>query len=218
MRLKEYSPEHLEDILKLYGFIRGRIEERLEDFRRLWDEGSETDLFAELVFCLLTPQSKARVCWDAVVSMREAGVLTSGGYEDVLPHLRGVRFKYTKARRVVRARRILEHPGGVRGFLGEENPMNQRERLIRSVEGYGLKEASHFLRNIGLGEDLAILDRHILRNLVLLGVIDQLPGSLTKKRYLEIEDRMRDFSADVGIPLSHLDLLLWYRQTGEVFK
>ena len=26
------------------------------------------------------------------------------------------------------------------------------------------KEASHFLRNIGFGENIAILDRHILKN------------------------------------------------------
>lgn len=216
--MKEYSRKHLNDLLVLYESIRDRIEERLEDFRRLWAEGDEVDLFAELVFCLLTPQSKARVCWDAVVSMREAGVLTAGVYEDVLPHLRGVRFKYTKARRVVKARWILEHPGGIRGFLGEGAPGVQRERLVNAVEGYGLKEASHFLRNIGLGENLAILDRHILKNLHLLGVIEEFPGSMTERRYLEIEDRMRDFSTSVGIPLSHLDLLLWYRQTGEVFK
>ncbi len=218
MRLKEYSLKDLEELLGLHKSIRREIEERLEDFRRLWEEGSERDLFAELVFCLLTPQSKARVCWDAVVSMREAGVLTEGAYEDVLPHLKGVRFKYTKARRVVKARWILHYPGGIRGFLGVEDVKKQRERLLKSVEGYGLKESSHFLRNIGLGEKLAILDRHILKNLRLLGVIEELPGSMTKRLYLDIEERMREFSRDVGIPLSHLDLLLWYRETGEVFK
>lgn len=37
------------------------------------------------------------------------------------------------------------------------------------------KEASHFLRNVGFGEDVAILDRHILRNLERLAVIDEIP-------------------------------------------
>lgn len=51
------------------------------------------------------------------------------------------------------------------------------------------KEASHFLRNVGFGENIAILDRHILRNLVKLEVIDELPKTLTPKLYLEIEEK-----------------------------
>lgn len=52
------------------------------------------------------------------------------------------------------------------------------------------KEASHFLRNVGFGEDVAILDRHILRNLERLAVIDEIPKTLSPKLYLEIEDRL----------------------------
>jgi thermostable 8-oxoguanine DNA glycosylase len=29
---------------------------------------------------------------------------------------------------------------------------------------------------------------------------------------------MTAFSKQIGIPLSHLDLLLWYKETGEIFK
>ncbi len=82
----------------------------------------------------------------------------------------------------------------------------------------GYKEASHFLRNIGLGEDLAILDRHILKNLALLGVIEEVPSSPTKRIYLEIEKKMTAFSGQAGIPMGELDLLLWYKEAGEVFK
>jgi thermostable 8-oxoguanine DNA glycosylase len=42
-------------------------------------------------------------------------------------------------------------------------------------KGHGYKEAGHFLRNIGFDQDLAILDRHILKNLKKLGVIDSVP-------------------------------------------
>ena len=80
-----------------------------------------------------------------------------------------------------------------------------------------MKEASHFLRNIGKGENLAILDRHVLKNLIRLQVIDY-PKTLSKRVYLEIEDKMKDFSNKVSIPLAHLDLLLWSLETGEVFK
>jgi len=61
---------------------------------------------------------------------------------------------------------------------------DMREWLIRSIRGIGYKEASHFLRNIGLGENLAILDRHILKNLKFFGVIEEIPASLPKKNIL----------------------------------
>ena len=89
---------------------------------------------------------------------------------------------------------------------------------MKNIKGLGYKEASHFLRNIGRGEDLAILDRHILKNLALLGVIDEVPSSPTKRLYLEIEEKMAAFSRQTNIPMGHLDLLLWYKEAGEVFK
>ena len=82
----------------------------------------------------------------------------------------------------------------------------------------GYKEASHFLRNIGFADDLAILDRHILKNLKIFGIIDEIPKSLSKKKYIEIEEKMRNLANEVNIPLSHLDLLFWSKETGEIFK
>ena len=82
----------------------------------------------------------------------------------------------------------------------------------------GYKEASHFLRNIGFADYLAILDRHILKNLKIFGIIEEIPKSLSKKKYLEIEEKMRNLANEVNIPLSHLDLLFWSKETGEIFK
>ncbi|MFI5201154.1 MAG: DNA lyase, partial [Candidatus Kapaibacterium sp.] len=80
-----------------------------------------------------------------------------------------------------------------------------------------MKEASHFLRNIGV-RGLAILDRHILKHLKRLGVIKLIPTSLTKKRYLEIEKRWKKFADRVGISIDELDLLFWSIETGEIRK
>ncbi|MGI0148123.1 MAG: N-glycosylase/DNA lyase, partial [Thermoplasmata archaeon] len=63
-----------------------------------------------------------------------------------------------------------------------------------------------------------ILDRHIMRNLIRHGVIASMPRSLTPKRYLAIEDVMDRFADDIGIPMAAIDLLLWSRETGEIFK
>ncbi len=94
-----------------------------------------------------------------------------------------------------------------------------REWLVENIKGLGYKEASHFLRNIGLGKDIAILDRHILKNLQKYGVIDKIPSSLGSRRvYLEIEEKMKALSKETRIPLEDMDLLFWSLQTGFIFK
>ncbi|MCK4927149.1 MAG: DNA lyase, partial [Candidatus Aenigmarchaeota archaeon] len=90
--------------------------------------------------------------------------------------------------------------------------------LINNIKGMGMKEASHFLRNIGKGNDIAILDRHILRNLERYKVIDSIPKTITPKRYIEIENCVRKLSEDTKIPMDALDLLFWSEETGEIFK
>ena len=74
------------------------------------------------------------------------------------------------------------------------------------------------MRNIGFDQDLAILDRHILKNLKRLGVIDGVPDSLTKRQYLTTETKMKAFSEAIHIPMSHLDFVLWAKETGKILK
>ncbi len=209
--------EALREIFAIYEKIKPDIEKRLVEFKRFYEIASEKDLFAEMAFCLLTPQSKAKVCWKAVEKMKDSGVLYKGSAEEIEPYLKGVRFYRTKAKRIVKARKKFY--GKIRKTVESfDNVKKLRDFLVKNVDGYGYKEASHFLRNIGFGKHLAILDRHILKNLKELGVIDEVPKSMTRKRYLEIEEKMKEFCERVGIPMDHLDLVLWYKEAGEVFK
>jgi N-glycosylase/DNA lyase len=86
-----------------------------------------------------------------------------------------------------------------------------------AVRGLGYKEASHFLRNVGL-RGFAILDKHVLGRLAEFGVIDEPKPASTKNRYLEFESRMKEFAYRIGIDFDELDLLLWYTKTGEILK
>lgn len=211
----------IEELKERYNEIKDVIEKRLEEFDSLWKEGNEEEVFAELVFCLLTPQSRAKLCWSAVEHLIEKGLLLNGSERDIEDVLKGVRFRRNKARYIVEARKLFTREGQleIKKFLSSFGDVKTlREWLVRNVKGMGYKEASHFLRNIGLGKDMAILDRHILKNLKAFGVINDTPRSLSRKKYLEIEEEMRKFSHEIGIPMSHLDLLFWSRQTGEIFK
>ena len=200
---------------------RPRIDARLAEFR---DVGRMDDkrLFEELCFCILAVQSKARPSDAAVAALREQGLLWSGRRPEIASFLRHrTRFHNHKAAFIVRARdRFFPDGDAVLSKTLERfgSSKEARDWLVREVDGLGLKEASHFLRNTGRGEELAILDRHILRNLIRHGVIRSMPHTLTTKRYLAIENRMEQFSREVEIPMAMLDLIFWSRETGEIFK
>jgi len=91
-----------------------------------------------------------------------------------------------------------------------------RDWLVENVKGIGMKEASHFLRNIGF-EDYAIIDFHIVDLLVRNGLIER-PKSLTKQKYLKIEQLLRKIAEHAGLTLAELDLYLWHMETGTVLK
>ena len=209
-----------EKIKNIYNHQRNDIAARLSEFEELWRRGDDETLFAELVFCLLTPQSKAKSCWAAVKRLEDKELLLKGNENEIARELNIVRFRNNKARYIVEARQnLLDNGASLKATLKHFSSSYQaREFLVENVKGLGYKEASHFLRNIGLGNNLAILDRHILKNIVHLGVIDELPHSLSPKKYLEIERKMAKFAEKVGIPTAHLDILLWCKETGEIFK
>lgn len=211
----------IEELKRIYEKIEPVVRERIREFNKIWECGEGSRLFEELVFCLFTPQSKAQVCWATVRELKEKEALLHAEEDELSEMIRRVRFRNNKAGYLVEARDKFTGKDGcvLRDILEDfEDQKKARRWLVKNVKGLGYKEASHFLRNIGKGDDLAILDRHILKNLKRLGVIDDIPNSLTVKRYLDIEERMREFSHEVGIPPGHLDLVLWYMEAGEVFK
>ena len=216
------SEPDLEDELKaILTSIQDEILSRLDEFDSVLKTGDEEGIFAELVFCILTPQSKAKSAWAAVERLLDKGLLLTGTEDQVLRELTDVRFKYKKAGYVIKARNmfIIDGKISIKSRISRFSDVyDAREWLVRNVKGIGYKEASHFLRNVGPGADLAILDRHILKNLRSLQVIEEVPASLSRRRYLEIEEGMKELSERVGILMSHLDLVLWYKETGEVFK
>ena len=221
MKVMRNKIEDTEKIHQIYESIKPEIILRLIEFKELWEKESEEDIFKELVFCLLTPQSKAENAWEAVKNLEKSGLLFNGNVEEIANELKVVRFRFNKARYIVEAREkfiINGMPKIKQQISGFKNIFGARDWLVGDVKGIGYKEASHFSRNIGIGENIAILDRHILKNLKLLGVIDEVPKSLSEKIYFEIEKKMIKFSQKVNIPVSHLDFVLWYKETGKVFK
>ncbi|MCX7678909.1 MAG: N-glycosylase/DNA lyase [Spirochaetes bacterium] len=210
-----------QDIVAVHEEIKNKIEERIISFQKLWEKGSEQEIFEELIFCLLTPQTKARQGEKAIAILKNKNLILQGSEKEISKHLNIVRFRHKKAHYIVNAQKKFLHNGKpiIKKTLKlHSTPHAMREFLVKEVKGFGWKEASHFLRNIGIGKNLAILDRHILKNLVIAGCINRIPPSFTKKRYLAIEKQMHEFAHAVKIPFAHLDFVLWYMETGDIFK
>ena len=214
--------EYFYEIEKIYEEKQKDIEKRLREFKEIWERGSNEDIHAELSFCILTPQSKAVNAWKAITTLRENGLLFNGSAEDIVEYLNIVRFKNNKAKYLVALREQMQNEKGeiiTKDFFNSITDVKEkREWIVKNIKGMAYKEAGHFLRNIGFGKEIAILDRHILKNLVKLEVIEDVPKSLTPKLYLEIEEKMKAYCKFISIPMDSLDLLLWYKEAGEIFK
>lgn len=210
---KPRQPFTIEEIRELYEERKKAVRERLAEFAAVRPAG----YFYELVYCLLTPQSSAVNAAKAVRVLRDHDFHHSDINPEPLLYQDNfyIRFHRTKAKHLLA---VKEQFPIIRRELSNGSPTIQlREWLVKNVRGIGWKEASHFLRNIG-HRNLAILDRHILKNLVRLGMLRQLPATLTAKRYKSIENKFRQFSHDVHIPMDELDLLFWSLETGEILK
>lgn len=212
----------MKELKESYKKYKGVIKERLSDFKANWLD--EKKVFSELIFCLLTPQSKAIACNACVKELFKLGI-ENWKKENVRSVLKGrTRFYRCKTENVLEAKRMFFKDGKLRikevlistGI--EKDRFKTREWLAKNVRGLGLKESSHFLRNIGFYENIAIIDRHILKNMKRYGIIKEFPKSLTKKKYYELEQKLKEFSKRIGIPMHELDLLFWAKETGYVFK
>ena len=99
------------------------------------------------------------------------------------------------------------------------DPFARRDWLAqeKQVKGLGYKEASHFLRNIGI-KGHAILDKHVMRCLAEVGVMNSPKPPATRTKYLEAEQELIRFAKDIRIDFDELDLVLWSMKTGEILK
>jgi N-glycosylase/DNA lyase len=132
------------------------------------------------------------------------------------------RFPVARPRYIVSTRNYFRADCGMalrKRLRSFSDPLERRDWLARDkqVKGLGYKEASHFLRNIGV-KGHAILDKHVMRCLAEIGVIDSARPPSTRGKYLEVEQQLVHFARDVGIDFDELDLVLWSMKTGEVLK
>ena len=149
--------------MEIHKKIKKEMEKAIKGYKKAW-QGNEKEVFSEVAFCILTPQSKAKNAWQAITTLVNNGLLFNGQPEEIAEYLNIVRFKNNKSRYLVELRKLMTVDGKLqpKKILSEKgDTLQKREWIYRNIKGMGLKEANHVLRNLGFGENIAILDRHI---------------------------------------------------------
>ena len=194
---------------------RRRVESRIREFQAAQGEGDER-WFEELVFCLLTANYSARGALACIAALNEGDAIGEGSLEQLracLEHRH--RFPNKRAEFIHKAR--AHRDDLKRTITSQPSSRAARDWLVENITGLGMKEASHFLRNVGY-LDLAIIDKHILTHMEEQGIIGERPKTLTRRRYLEYEEILIRVAGMLGMSLGMMDLYLWAKKSGEVIK
>jgi len=210
----------LSKLLSLHSEREEEIKRRLNEFEEVGRSASDLELFEELVFCICAAGYSARGAMRCVEAIKPA--LMDGDVNEVARMMSFHRYAKSRARYIVHTREYLKRELGFKLKEKLSSITDHYERrdflaLNRDIKGIGYKEASHFLRNIGY-KGYAILDRHVLRCLNELGVLEDERHPKTRRQYIEAEEKVKEFSQRIGISVDELDLLLWSYRTGEILK
>ena len=217
------EPVSIESICAAHKERRAEIRARLSEFRNLWVSGSDERWWEELVFCIFTAGASARMGLRSIDAIRP--LLKNGRRDQMTRALRRAgahRFPVERPGYIVTTRAFLRNHCDMKlreKLLGFPDPIERRDWLAKeaSIKGLGYKESSHFLRNVGF-RGYAILDKHVIRCLADVRVLDNARPPSTRKAYLAVESKLKEFSSELRIDFDELDLVLWSMKTGEVLK
>ncbi len=194
-----------------------KIGERLKEFESFRNKDTK-EWFSELCLCILTANSKA------VTALKIQEELTPKGfceypYDLIKQTIRKNkhRFHNNKAKYIVSAREHINIKDKITELAKKQGEKKAREWLADSIKGLGFKEASHFMRNVGY-KNIAVIDRHILNIMKENLLIKEIPKSITRKKYLEIENIFSKTAKTLKMSCAELDLYMWYMKTGKVLK
>ena len=192
--------------------VNSLADRRLEEFASFKNK-SEDEWFSELCFCILAANAKQST--SAIIQSQ----LSADGFktlsQETLTNLIKInkhRFHNNKAKYIVLAREFAN----VKSIIKDMPEVVAREWLVKNIKGIGMKEASHFIRNTG-GQNLAILDRHILNTLEEYDLIKR-PKTLTSQNYIAIEKIFTNLASTLRMSPAKLDLMIWFLRNGEVAK
>ena len=194
--------------------LRARVLERAEEFR-LNNRAGEDVWFRELILCILTSNSSFISAYKALNYIFSD--LLYLDQEQISKRLReaGYRFYNLKSKYIYKAKQWYGDLTTKIKKIADDSQEDAREYIVENIYGLGLKEASHFLRNVGYF-DLAIIDRHILRFLNQIGTSNL--KLKNKKDYYLGESVLKSIATSLNIQVGLLDLFIFFKQANIIVK
>lgn len=199
-----------------------------------WRKTEERILWYELVSCILGSRVKFEISVLAAERLEQSGLLEPGTHQDnydsyeakIYQVLMGAsetdltranhRVKYPFPRlRANHIRRSAENVYGQNQSLqillkSSASASEARNRLTAVIVGCGPKQASLFLRNVGFSDNVAILDVHVLRYMMLLGLASKSEIGVQKiRQYITLENILQEYAKKMKTKLSVLDTAIW---------
>jgi len=124
---------------------------------------------------------------------------------------RRYRFPALRAKQISRTgEEFAEKVTTINRLLSElENIYDTRKVIIEMVHGFGPKQTSMYLRNIGLTDRLAVLDRHVVKFMHMVGLTERDVVPQTLSNYEILESQFIEYSGDIGFSPACVDYSTW---------
>lgn len=187
-----------------------------------WRSLSESQLRFEMTSCILGSLVTAELANKATKRIAQAGLLapdrrvnegTARKISDLLRNIEGksgYRFYKSRAKYIACTLQNLQSVSLMSLLDKSTTPNEARSIVTHTVMGFGPKQTSLFLRNIGYTHELGILDAHVLNYMKLNGLYSgDIPNGFTYRQYTRIEAKLIDFAHTFCIPVGILDQAIW---------
>jgi N-glycosylase/DNA lyase len=188
----------------------------------------ERKMWWELSCCILSSQVPYPLAVAAANAIDEHGYL----YKEICPHkplvsrlidvlgkplsvenkMRSYRFPIARAHQLAATHStVLRDATSLKALVSSfSNPAKGRDWLVKFAPGMGPKQASMFLRNVGVSYELAILDRHVLSYMSALGIYSGKSFSISGlTQYSHHETALREHARELDCPVGLLDWAIW---------
>ncbi|MGV8162469.1 MAG: hypothetical protein ACP5N2_04025 [Candidatus Nanoarchaeia archaeon] len=197
-----------------------KIVSRLNDFKKN-KKASNSKFLEEMAFCVFAANSSAKMGLKAAELLKD--VIENGTLEDykkavykkVRFYNKRAEYLYHNKEKLMQKTNELKKP--IAKILCELEHHERRMFIKENFKGFGMKESSHLLRNLG-HEGYCIIDKHVLNTLKELKIIKNNTPPKNEKEYREIEKKIIAFAKKHEINIDELDLAIWSYKTGEIIK
>jgi N-glycosylase/DNA lyase len=198
-----------------------------------WEEMTEEELWQTLCLCILSSNVHYESAQSALSHLVDNGYLginwimeTPNSENLIAEELskplylpvrldgsgRRYRFPNVRARNIVQAARVLfSEKLLISKLLAiHDSERTVRDILVAKIPGIGLKEASHFLRDIGYSNNLAIVDSHVISFLAEINAISRAEVKMmNRSTYFELENILQKLCKEHNVSLSAFDMAVW---------